>query len=143
MLIMSHASTVLMLSQYVRQARTLRLYSNNVKPTAKSTRGDFTELSVGKGYAPVALVPMRWEVDPKKPTQIPIAEYPKVVFTFTEAVGLVYGYFVTNASGALDWAEWFEDGPYEMKRPDDEIKVTPVFALDVLTDVTLLSQRTA
>lgn len=128
MLIIPHASTVLMLSNLVRQERTLRLYANNAKPSLKSVRGDFTEVVSGKGYAPIVLVPARWAIDPASPGEAPLATYPKQVFKFSDGVGPVYGYFLTNAQGQLDWAEWFENGPYDIREPDDEIKVTPMFA---------------
>lgn len=128
MLIIPHAATVLMLNNVIRQEHTLRLYTNDVKPTPKSTRGDFSEIPTGKGgYQPVKLVPAQWQIDAGKVGEVPVALYPKVTFTFTEGIGKVFGYFVTASNGSLEWVEWFEDGPYEMKHEDDEIKVRPRF----------------
>lgn len=142
MLIIPHASTVLMLSNLVRQERTLRLYANAAKPTLQSVRGDFMEVPTGSGYAPIVLVPTKWAIDPARPGETPMATYPKQVFRFTEGIGKVHGYFVTNAQGQLDWAEWFENGPYEIREPDDEIKVTPVFGFRQAGDV-ISASRTA
>lgn len=123
MLVIPQSALVLMLARQVRQDRTLRLYVNAQTPTPLSVRGDFTEAH-GAGYAPVTLVPERWEID----SATGLAMYPKIVFTFTAPLGAVHGYFVTGPTGALEWVEQFDHGPYEMREPDDQIKVTPRYA---------------
>lgn len=142
MLIIPNSATVLMLNSLIRQERTLRLFANDHLPTMDSQRGDLVEVESGKGYAPVPLVPARWEVTAGKP---PMATYPKVIFTFTEPVGKVFGYFVTGPTGALDWVERFETGPYLMSEPDDQIKVNPRFELGHVDlwvpDAKLLNER--
>ncbi len=47
-------------------------------------------------------------------------------FTFTGALGNVYGYYLTRASGGeLIYAEIFSNGPYDIQNNGDTITVTP------------------
>src|SRR3990167_8658299 len=103
------------------QTLILRLYTNNYTPVEASTEANFTEAS-GFGYASVSLTPASWTVSGSDPTQI---AYPQVTFTFTGALGNVYGYYLTQTtSGKALWAERFTDGPYNMNNNGDETKVT-------------------
>jgi hypothetical protein len=99
----------------------LRLYTNNYTPVEASLVGNFTE-AAGFGYSSVSLTPASWTTTPGNPTT---AAYPQVTFTFTGALGNVYGYYITQTtSGLLMWAELFTDGPYNIVNNGDQIKIT-------------------
>jgi hypothetical protein len=126
MVIVPVQSSAALLAEMMRLPRTLRLFVNDVIPGDETGRGDLQEAPGDKGYAAVILVPAQWTITPGKP---PLAEYPKVVFTFTGAMGNVYGYFVTAPDGTLRWVERFLDGPVPVRNNDDQIKITPRIVL--------------
>jgi hypothetical protein len=109
------------LNQNNPQDLTVRLYSNNVTPSEASAVIDFTEV-VGGGYAAVPLTAGSWGIVTGDPST---ASYPQITWTFTGAVGNVYGIFVTrDTAGDLMWAELFTNGPYNITTNGDQIKVT-------------------
>jgi hypothetical protein len=101
----------------------LGLYTNNLAPSATDTEDDYVE-ATGYGYAAHVFVPGDWVITPGNPTE---AVYPEVIFTFTGALGNVYGYFVTEDASPprLAWAERFTDGPYNVTGSGIQIAVTP------------------
>ena len=103
--------------------RMLRLYVNDQTPGAADTEDDYTEAS-GYSYAAVTLTPASWVITPGNPTE---AVYPEQTFTFSGALGNVYGYYVTEDASPprLLWAERFTDGPYNVTGASVEIAVTP------------------
>src|SRR4051812_1134152 len=103
MLVVPIPAGALMLEELMRYERWLHLYTNRYRPERTSQRGDFVE-PAGKGYKPVLLAPAKWVITPGQP---PLAVYPKVTFTFSGAVGDVFGYLVTASDGTLRWAEPF------------------------------------
>jgi hypothetical protein len=101
----------------------LRLFTNNYTPVEASTGASFTE-ATGSGYSSVSLTGASWAAatagDPSYTT------YPEVTFTFTGALGNVYGYYITQTtSGKVMWAEVFTGGPFNVQNNGDQIKVTP------------------
>jgi hypothetical protein len=57
--------------------------------------------------------------------------YAAQTFTFTGALGNVYGYFLKRASGGeFVLAELFSDGPYNIQNNGDTITVTPQISAD-------------
>lgn len=111
------ASLKLMLSKPL----ILRLYENNVYPTYHSGIDDFREAS-GGGYAVKILEPDKWKYGFM--ADAPIATYPDQLFEFSGPVGFVYGFFVTDEDRTLvRWASRFADGPYEVLRIGDTVKV--------------------
>ena len=123
MIIVPTQASADMLDDLVRIPRTLRLFVNDYTPMAVTARGDLQEAPGDKGYTAVILAPAAWKITPGKP---PLGEYPKIVFTFTGSMGMVYGYFVTsNSDGKLRWVERFADGPVPIRNADDQIKITP------------------
>jgi len=111
--------------QYVLGADTtvedivLRLYTNDVTPTANSIHGDFTALASASGYAPITLTATSWTIVSGTAT------YPQQTFTFTAGVGNVYGYYVSTAtSNELLLVERFDNGPYNIASNGDQIKIT-------------------
>ena len=104
------------------QSLVLKLFTNDKTPAEGDAAGAYTEAS-GNGYASVALTPASWTTAAGAPSQV---EYPQVTFTFTGALGSVYGYFIVQTtSGLLVAAERFSDGPYVIVNNGDQIKITP------------------
>ncbi len=109
------------LNKVAPQNLVLRLYTNNLTPDETNVAADFTE-AAGNGYASVALTAASWTITPGAPTG---AAYPEVTFTFTGALGNVYGYYITEvASGKLKWSERFPSAPAVVASNGDVIKVT-------------------
>ena len=105
----------------------LKLFTNNVTPGETDTAGTYTEAS-GSGYASIALTAASWTVTPGAPTQ---AAYPQQTFTFSGALGNVYGYFIVGAtSGKIKFAERFTSAPYNIANVGDQIKVSLQITLE-------------
>lgn len=113
------------------EALTLRLFTNNVTPGDGDTVATYTE-ATGSGYAAVAITAANWTLTAGAPSD---ATYPEVTFTFTGALGNVYGYYITgDTSSAVWWAEAFTGGPFDVQNNGDQIKVTPVITLKDTVD---------
>jgi len=105
----------------------LCLYTSNTTPAETDTTATYTEAS-GFGYANLTLTGANWTITPGAPSN---AAYAQQTFTFTGALGNVYGYFLKRAtSGKIAYAERFSDGPYNVTTNGDQIKITPVITLD-------------
>jgi hypothetical protein len=105
----------------------LKLYTNNITPGETDTAATYTE-ATGNGYASIALTAANWVITPGAPTE---AAYPEATYTFTGALGNVYGYFVVGAtSGKIKWAERFTGAPYVISNNGDQIKITPKITLE-------------
>lgn len=105
----------------------LRLFTNNKTPAEADVVGDYTE-ATGNGYASITLTGASWSVTGGAPTT---AAYAQQTFTFTGALGNVYGYYLTRATtGDLVYSERFSDGPYAIANNGDQIKVTPSITLE-------------
>lgn len=106
----------------------LRLYTNNVTPAETDTAGTYTE-AAGNGYAAVTLTGASWGA-PSEGAPSSIA-YAQQTFTFSGALGNVYGYYMTRVtSGRIALAERFTDGPYNIQNNGDQIKITPQITAD-------------
>jgi len=110
-LIVPNAREVDVLTNFLTPALTLRLYGNNVTPSATSVAGDFTEIA-GGGYASKPLTFANWGITGGTPT---IALYNAIqAWTFTgviNAPGTIYGYYIIETvSGLLKYAERFPVG---------------------------------
>jgi len=103
----------------------LRLYSNNVTPNESSTAASFTQVT-GGGYAQILLPKGSWTVTPGDPS---VATQAQKTFSFTGATGApstIYGYYVVNAAGVLQWAERFPGANVPFTPiAGSSIKVTP------------------
>lgn len=107
--------------------QTLKLFTSNTTPAETDTAATFTEAS-GNGYAAINLTGSSWVFTPGAPSQ---AAYAEQTFTFTGALGNVYGYFVIQqGTGTLLWAERFTGAPFNIANNGDQIKVTPVITAD-------------
>jgi hypothetical protein len=115
------------LNKVAPQNLVLRLFTNNVTPGETDLAAAYTEAS-GNGYAAITLTAASWSVVEGAPSE---ASYPEQTFTFTGALGNVYGYYVTQAtSGKLMWAERFTGAPFNIANNGDQIKVTPKLTLE-------------
>jgi hypothetical protein len=109
------------------QNQLLKLYTNNVTPGETDTAATYTEAS-GNGYDDIALTGSSWVVTEADPAS---AAYAQQTFTFTGALGDVYGYFVVQAtSGILMYAERFTGAPINIANNGDQIKITPTITAD-------------
>ena len=100
----------------------LRLFTSNTTPAETDTEATYTE-ATGNGYAAITLTAANWTTTPGAPTNTAYAEQ---TFTFTGALGNVYGYYFTQVtSGKLVWAERFTSAPFNIANSGDQIKITP------------------
>ena len=99
----------------------LELFTSNTTPGETDTLATYT-LASGFGYAAITLTGASWTVSGT--TQIAYAEQ---TFTFTGALGDVYGYLLKRATSLdLIIAERFTGAPFNIANNGDQIKVTPV-----------------
>lgn len=103
---------------------TLRLYSNNIIPSATDTAATYTVVS-GGGYANITLDDGDWTIAAE------VASQAQKQFDFTgptNAPTTIYGYYVINADNVLMWAERFDNAvvPF-IPTTGSSIKVTPRF----------------
>jgi hypothetical protein len=106
----------------------LRLYTNNITPAETDTASTYTEAS-GSGYAAITLTGSSWNAPSEgAPSSI---GYAQQTFTFTGALGNVYGYYMTRAtSGRIALAERFTNAPFNIANNGDQIKITPQITAD-------------
>jgi len=96
----------------------LKLFTNNITTlTVADTASTYVEAS-GGGYAYKTLTGSSWSIANG------IATYPTQTWTFTGAVGTVYGYYIVRAStGDIVLSEKFSGGPYNVQTNGDNISV--------------------
>lgn len=103
----------------------LRLYSNNVTPSEGSTAATFTQVA-GGGYSQITLDKDDWTITTGDPT---FATQVQKTFSFTgptNAPGTIYGYYVVNGAGVLQWAERFPGANVPFTPINgSSIKITP------------------
>lgn len=132
-LIITNAGEAIFLANMLKQQAgynyDVRLFSNNVTPSATSVAGDFVEVA-GGGYAAQQLTAATWGITGTNPTT---ASYGATIsFTFTGAPstnsGYVYGYYVTVRTGAdsgvMVWGDRFTNAPIIIANNGDEIRIT-------------------
>ena len=110
-----------MLSSFLSsETMLLRLYTSDVTPTSTTALSTLSEVS-GNGYAEVSLSgTSNWNITNGTATLTS-----PVTWTFTGAVGDVYGYYIVGAStGNLIAAERFATGPYTVATNGDSITVS-------------------
>lgn len=106
----------------------LRLYTNNITPAETDTTATYTEAS-GSGYALILLTGASWNA-PSEGAPSSIA-YAQQTFTFSGALGNVFGYYCTRAtSGRIALAERFTGAPFNIANNGDQIKITPQITAD-------------
>lgn len=106
----------------------LHLYGNDVDLSTESfSTGSFTEISAS-GYAPVTLTGSNWTATTS--TGISSAVYGTgITFSFTVGVD-VQGYYVTNTSNQIMWAEEFPGAPFTLPGSGGDIAVRPQVQLN-------------
>ena len=108
------------------QNQNLRLFSSNTTPAEADVLGTYTEAS-GNGYSAIALTGSSWSLTTGDPS---FMAYAQQTYTFTGALGNVYGYHVNQTtSTTLMYSERFTDGPYNIVNNGDQIKITPRFEM--------------
>lgn len=110
----------LIVNRSAGQDLVLKLYTNDITPAKDDTAAQYLE-AAGFGYAPVVLAGSAWGA--AAGGSIAAGQQ---VFTFTGALGNVYGYFMVQLlSGILVYAERFSNGPYPIMTNGDKIEITP------------------
>lgn len=105
----------------------LKLFVSNTTPAETDVAATYTEAS-GNGYAAVSLTAANWTIVEGAPTE---ATYPEITFTFTGALGNVYGYYIVGAtSGRIKFVERFTNAPFLIQNNGDQIKITPKISQD-------------
>jgi len=107
---------------------TVKLFTNNVTPSASDTQGSYTIATVS-GYADKTLTGASWTVTEASPASgTATAAYAQQDFEPTTAV-TCYGYVATNAAGTIGlWAERFAT-PAVLGAGGGTISVTPQLTL--------------
>lgn len=107
---------------------TLKLFTNNVTPADTDTASTYTEAS-GGGYAAKTLTNGSFTVntanDPSDAT------YAEQTWTFSGALtgnATIYGYYVVDADGVLQWAERLP-ASFTPAVAGDNLRITPKFQL--------------
>ena len=110
----------------------VKLFINDYVPIETSVAADFTE-SVDASYVtyiPFEIAGNSWTITQGDPTEAVFngtggdIDFP---FASTETV---YGYFLTNNTGNLLWAERFTDGPYNILVDGGVVHVIPKMSLE-------------
>lgn len=115
------------LSNYVRNTISLRLYSNDTTPAEAFTLASFTQVA-GGGYAAKELLLASWTITTGDPSE---AEYAEQEFEFTgptNAPGTVYGwYYVDTVTGLYIGGERFSSSISPLTPvAGSRIKITPI-----------------
>jgi hypothetical protein len=106
----------------------LHLYSNTVDLSTDSfATGSFNEVSAS-GYAAVTLAGSSWTASTS--LGVSSAVYGTGI-TFNFSVGVdVWGYYVTNASNQILWAEEFPGAPFTLPSTGGDIAIKPQIQLN-------------
>ena len=108
---------------------TLRLYLNNHVPADSDTVSSYTEANF-TGYAAIALT--SWGTAFLNGSNLGEIDHPTQTFTQTGTgtTCMVYGYYVTDGSGNLIWAELNSAGPFNMNASGLTYTVAPILTDD-------------
>lgn len=107
-LVVPSERALIILTDYLTNALTLRLFSNNITPAVGDLAASYTEVA-GGGYANKPLTLANWTIAAGDPSSALYNATQEWTFTgTTTAPGTIYGYYVTRDSdGKLLWAERF------------------------------------
>lgn len=129
-LVVTNSAEILMLQYLLNKSsptdQILHLFKNDVTPGEATVIGGLTE-SNEAGYAAISLTGSSWSVT--QDSGVTTGEYAEQTFTFTEAA-TIYGYYVTDTSGNLLWAERFTGTAFQLPSGGGQIAVTPTITLD-------------
>ncbi len=126
MLTVNRRAAGAMLRAVVSLGRKVHLYANDVHPSREHDLKAFQEVT-GGGYAPVELAADDWVV--REDGKLCVATRPPVKWAFTSGVGNIFGYYVTDAGGALLWAERLAPAPFLAANPGDKLRIALAFDL--------------
>lgn len=104
----------------------LHLYTNDVTPSDSTVVTDLTEVPASTGYTPITLLSHNWTTT--QVAGVTTAVYSEQTFAFTTDA-TAYGYYVTNASGALLWLERFSGAPFDIPDGGGTISITSKLTL--------------
>ena len=96
---------------------TLKLFSNNVTPSSVGESALYVEFS-GGNYSSVQLNSSAWNITSSE------ASYPQIDWSFENASGNIYGYYVVDQNDNVIFAERFPNAPYVVSTSSDEIAIT-------------------
>lgn len=99
----------------------LHLYKNNYTPVESSTVINFVENNE-TGYVPVTLVASSWTTTSL--SGVSTAVYSAQTFVFGTAA-TIYGYYVTNISNSLLWAEQFSSSSFVLPSGGGSVAISP------------------
>ena len=126
-LIVPNAREVVILTDFLTPALTLRLYSNDRTPSGNDVAADYTEVA-GGGYANKPLTFANWGITGGAPSVGLYNAVQSWIFTgATTAPGTIYGYYITRDSdGVLMWAERFPSGSAPLVPENgSSVRITP------------------
>jgi hypothetical protein len=107
----------------------LRLYVNDHTPTDDDTVSDYTEAS-GLGYSSINLSTGGWNYATDV-EGVSTATYGSVLtFSFSGGPVILYGYYVTDGSGFLLWAQRFSVASITIPAGGGDLDITPYFSLN-------------
>lgn len=107
--------------------RLLHLFINNQVPGKTTAMANFTEATGVPGYSAITLLGNQWTTTTAG--GINSAVYSSQTFTFTTGVN-VYGYYITDLSNNLLWAERFSTAPYTLPADGGQVAISPVLSLN-------------
>jgi hypothetical protein len=99
------------------ESLTLKLFSNNVTPSPTDVSTSYVEFSSGN-YSSVQLDSSAWNITQGEAT------YPPIDWSFTDASGSIYGYYVVNQDDDVIFSERFPSAPYVVSNSGDTIQIT-------------------
>lgn len=106
----------------------IHLYINSVDLTTETfTAASFTEANAS-GYASETLTGANWTV--ATDGGVSTAVYNSTITFLFEAGQSVYGYYITDTSGNILWAEQFPGAPFNLPVAGGEIAVRPQVQLN-------------
>jgi hypothetical protein len=107
----------------------LHLYVNSVNLSLENfTASSFTEATAG-GYASATLAGSNWTASTAGSGVSSAVYNSSITFTFSTGQS-VYGYYVTDTSGQILWAEEFSGAPFNLPVGGGEISVRPQVQLN-------------
>lgn len=127
-LVVPDASELRLLEAMLKtDAKTLHLFTNDLTPSAANTVTSYVEMS-GLGYAAKPLSGEGWTANTLSGEAV--GSHAQQTWTFGNGTPIaVYGYYVTDSSGELLWAERFNAAPKTVQYAGDQISITPRLTL--------------
>lgn len=123
--VLTFAGDAAMLEAFLEGTRlSLHLFTNDRNPRKDDDAELYTE-ALGGGYVARLLTSAAWTLTPGPPA---IATAGDEAFSFTGAVGPVFGYFLLDGEGRLIGAERFAGAPFDIQRAGDTVVVRPMIA---------------